>query len=66
MQVKIIHFNHTGRCLASCCRYHKSLVGRDYKLWAQVGLFIVWDFLQPPEQDVWISLAKASQLTSQL
>ena len=39
-------------------RYHKSLVGRDYKAWAQVGIFIVWSYLTPSEKSMWLSLAK--------
>lgn len=39
-------------------RYHNSLVGRDFKLWAQVGIFIVWDFLTSSEKLMWLSLAK--------
>ena len=25
-------------------RYHGSLLGRDFKAWAQIGVFIVWDY----------------------
>ena len=45
-------------CYYYIFRYHKSLVGRDFKTWAQVGLFIVWDFLTKTEQILWLSLAK--------
>ncbi len=39
-------------------RYHKSLVGRDFKQWSQVGIFVVWEFLTTSEKKVWLSLAK--------
>lgn len=39
-------------------RYHNSLVGRDYKVWAQIGIFIVWPFLTIKEKSAWLSLAK--------
>lgn len=38
--------------------HHNSLVGRDYKVWAQVGIFIVWPLLTQNEKNVWLSLAK--------
>ena len=43
-------------------RYHKSLVGRDFKLRAQIGIFIVWTFLTPSEEKMWLSLAKVYQV----
>lgn len=39
-------------------RYHNSLVGGDFKLWSQFGLFIVWPYMTDLEQKVWLSLAK--------
>lgn len=44
-------------------RYHKSLVGRDFKVWCQIGVFIVWPFLTKKEKDMWLSLAEVSQIT---
>lgn len=54
-------------CLYACAiviacfmalRYYKSLVGRDFKQWSQVGIFIVWEFLTTSEKKMWLSLAK--------
>lgn len=42
--------------------YNKSLVGRDYKAWAQVGIFIVWELLTSSEKIIWLSLAKVNHL----
>ena len=39
-------------------RYHNSLVGRDYKVWSQVGIFVVWPNLTLAERSMWLSLAK--------
>ena len=39
-------------------RYHGSLLGRDFKAWAQIGVFIVWDFLSTTEKEMWLALAK--------
>lgn len=43
-------------------RYSRSLVGGDYKLWSQVGIFIVWPYLTKFEQAVWLALAKVYSL----
>ena len=45
-------------------RYHNSLVGRDYKVWSQVGIFVVWHYLTPAE-DMWLSLAKVTKVLYQ-
>lgn len=47
-----------GLAIIIIYRYHKSLLGRDFKAWAQVGIFVVWSFLSPSEKKVWLSLAK--------
>ena len=40
------------------CKYYKSFVGRDFKVLAQMLLFVVWDHLTTSEQEVWKSLSK--------
>lgn len=40
------------------CSYHKSLVGQDYKTWAQMGIFVSWPFLVQEERNVWLALVK--------
>ena len=42
--------------------YTNSLVGRDFKAWAQVGIFIVWPLLTTSEKNVWLSLAKVIRI----
>ena len=40
------------------CNHYLSFHGRDFKILAQVGLFIFWDHLLPTEKPVWLSLCK--------
>jgi hypothetical protein len=42
----------------SICNNFKSLLGRDYKLLAQVGLFIFWEHFTPAEREIWKELSK--------
>lgn len=47
-----------GTLPGSICRYNQSFLGRDFKTWAQICLFIVWDFLTVTERAVCINLSK--------
>jgi len=47
-----------GTLPGNICRYYQSFLGRDFKTWAQICLFIVWDFLTVTERAVWINLSK--------
>ena len=38
--------------------YHRSFVGRDYKAWAQIALFIIAPYLTEEETAVWLLLSK--------
>lgn len=62
IEARINSFNFSGFDKrvngGSICRYHGSLLGRDFKAWAQIGVFIVWDFLSPTEREMWLALAK--------
>ena len=63
--MKITYLQLIGQTVVQCVdnvcfRYHKSLVGRDFKLWAQIGIFIVWPFLTHEEQRLWLSFANVS------
>lgn len=42
------------------CNNYKSLLGRDYKLLAQVALFVFWDFFTDSEKEIWKELSKVS------
>lgn len=42
----------------SIVKNHKSGLGRDYKLLAQMAVFVVWDYLNQREKSVWLSMSK--------
>ena len=42
---------------SSITRLHGSLVGRDYKVWAQVAVFILLDIVSDDELEVWYNLS---------
>ena len=43
---------------SSICRYYKSFNGKDFKMLAQVCLFIIWDYLTSAQKRVWLALSK--------
>ena len=45
------------------CNHHRSFHGRDFKILAQVCLFIFWNHLLPTEKPVWLSLCKVHMKT---
>ena len=47
---------------SSIVNNHKSGLGRDFKLLAQMALFVVWDYLRDGEHAIWLSLCKVRQL----
>jgi len=54
-------FNYSGfdgRVLGNVVHHHKSFVGRDYKAWAQMALFILGPYLSRAQQRVWLGLSK--------
>ena len=48
----------TGRVYGNIISYHKSFVGRDYKAWAQMALFVIGDYLSEGQRRVLLSLSK--------
>ncbi len=61
IQACIRTFNYSGfrsSLSGNICRYHQSFSGRDFKVWAQMCLFIIWDYLEPNEKQVWLNLSK--------
>ena len=44
--------------ILQCYRYYGSFQGRDYKLLAQIAPFRLWDYLDPLQKDVWLTLSK--------
>lgn len=42
------------------CNHYLSFHGRDFKILAQVCLFVFWDHHLPAEKPVWLSLCQAN------
>ncbi len=56
-------FNYSGfrvKVLGNVIRHHQSFVGRDYKAWAQVALFIIYPYLSATDKEVWLALSKVN------
>ena len=47
-----------GKVLGNVVYHHKSFVGRDYKAWAQMSLFIIGSYLSDAHKAVWLGLSK--------
>ncbi len=43
---------------ANITRHYRSFVGRDFKAWAHMALFIIGPYLNEGEASVWLSLSK--------
>ena len=57
---RVSEFNTSGlpaKLSKSICRYYKSFHGHDFKLFAQMALFIVWEYLDEVQQKVWLTLS---------
>ena len=48
----------TGKIRTNICQYTGSLVGRDFKVWAQMALFIITSYLNEDQVKVWHYLSK--------
>ena len=60
---RIRAFSQSGfrvKLVGNVVRYHKSFVGRDYKAWAQMALFIIYPYLSDGHKEVWLALSKVS------
>ncbi len=58
-------FNYSAfkvRVYGNITRYFGSFVGRDFKAWAQMALFIIGPYLDEDEASVWLSLSKVYYL----
>ena len=54
-------FNYSGfngRVIGNIIYHHKSFVGRDYKAWAQMALFIIGPYLSDCQKPVLFALSK--------
>ena len=60
---QITAFCFSGFCVkvhGNVCYYYKSFVGRDYKAWSQMALFILSPYLGEGERKVLLALSKVS------
>ena len=48
----------TTRITGNICHYYKSFVGRDFKAWMQMAVFIINPYLTDSEKQCWLLLAK--------
>ena len=58
---RMASFNYSGidgKVLGNVVSNHKSFVGRDYKAWAPIALFIISPYLSDSDKEVWIQLSK--------
>lgn len=46
------------RITGNICYYYKSFVGRDFKAWMQMALFIIPLYLSDSEKNCWFQLSK--------
>ena len=61
IRARIKAFSFTGfkmRLSTDICKYTRSLVGRDFKELAQMALFVLMPYIEPPEKPVWLELSK--------
>ena len=58
-RMKAFHFSgfHV-KVHGNVCHHHKSFVGRDYKAWSQMALFIIRPYLTEGQQKVLVALSK--------
>lgn len=62
-------FNYSGfdgKVLGNIVHHHKFFVGRDYKAWAQMALFIIGNYLSEEKCAVLLALSKVSGLHTSL
>lgn len=61
IKAKIIAFPKSGfnfNLSPSLCKVYGSFYGRDFKLFAQMCLYLLWEYLTPQERSVLLSLSK--------
>lgn len=57
-------FSYSGfrvRLFGNVVRHHQSFVGRDYKAWAQMSLFVIYPYLSDGDKAVWLALSKVNR-----
>ena len=57
---RVGEFNTSGfasKLSTNICKHYKSFHGRDFKIFAQMAIFIVWEYLDEVQQKVWLVLS---------
>ena len=55
---RILAFCYCGFCSESYRYHYKSFIGRDFKAWMQMALFVIPPYVFDNEQACWFALAK--------
>ena len=58
---RIRAFNQSGfrvKMYGNVCQYFQSFLGRDFKAWAQMAIFILRPYLNEGQAAVWLSFSK--------
>eukprot|EP00731_Ephydatia_muelleri_P004554 Em0002g730a len=66
IQARVRAFNTSGfstKLHGSVCYYYQSFVGRDFKGWTQMALFILGPFLSDGQKEVLLAYSKAFRIT---
>lgn len=61
---RISSFSYSGftcRITGNICYHYRSFVGRDFKAWIQMALFIIPSYLSANETKCWYLLSKVTQ-----
>lgn len=64
INARVSAFNTSGltvKMYGNVCYYYNSFVGRDYKGWMQMAIFILLPYLSPPEKEIWFHLSKVGR-----
>ena len=63
IKAKVVAFPMSGfeaSLSPSVCKVFRSFQGRDFKLFAQVCLYLIWEYLTSSERKVWLALSEVS------
>ena len=63
IQARVMSLDFSGlstKLSYNLCRHYRSFVGRDFKVLAQVGLYLLGPYLTPDEKAVWLALSKVN------
>ena len=54
----------SSRITGNICHYFRSFVGRDFKAWMQMAVFIVHPYLSEEKKMCWFHLAKVTLIST--